>query len=431
MKNYYFNKVSQSLEKIALVIILLLIFGFSEQYLNAQVFDENDGSSIINTSIKSTILNRNQYLQIYLPKNYSNSSKNFPVLYILDGQYYFYYGVAFQQTSKWRNKSPEYIVVGIKTENKQLRRLDFGSDEKFRKYLNFIEKELIPNIENNYKTSSDRIIFGWQYAGYSVFQALFERPHLFNAYLSASSASADTVLFNKFKKRELNKEKFLYFTYSPSETWLTKDFNSSKKLFQNNKLENFRWSSETFPQEDHWSTPYRTIYRGLTEYYRDYQPLKFKSLEEYENSGGIKNLKNHYEIRGKKYNVSPEIHHSTVFNLLSLSMRADDIEYFELFMNYFTGEITGLFPSRWHNRYGQFYLRHGKLEKASTFYNNSLQVMPESYQLLAGLGDVLIELGKKEKAIESYQQAVKFAEFFEEPDLDNLKEKLSRLESMD
>ena len=63
--------------------------------------------------LKSNILNEDREIQIFLPKGYDKSTKTYSTLYVLDGQFYFYYGVGFQQSFKWRNKSPEFIVVFI------------------------------------------------------------------------------------------------------------------------------------------------------------------------------------------------------------------------------------------------------------------------------------------------------------------------------
>ncbi len=386
-------------------------------------------NAIINLTIHSTVLQRDQHIQVYLPEDYSTTSRSYPVLYILDGQHYFYYGVAFQQTSKWRYRSPEFIVAGITTKNKQLRRLDFGSELRFLKYRDFLEKELLPHIEKNYRVSDDRMIFGWQSPGYCVIQVLLERPELFSAYFVASAASVDSIKFEQFARRSLNSEKFLYFARSPDETWLTKVFTKSTALLQKKAPKNLRWKSELFVEEDHWSTPYRTIYRGLTEYYYDYQPLLFESLQDYENAGGIQHLINHYQRRGEKYNVSHEIHPSTIFNLLSLSMRADNYESFDFFMTYFTGEIPGLYPVRWHHRYGQFYLKHEKLQKAQSFFKEALQAMPNSPLLYAGLGDVYQKLGEKQQAEEAYQKAIDLAQKIEDPGLENYKDKLIKLKT--
>ncbi len=405
---------------------LTLLFIFSGVTIVAQE-QMNKQSNIQNQTIHSAILQRDLALQIYLPEDYSQTSRDYPVLYILDGHYYFYYGVAFQQTAEWRYKSPRFIVVGIRSDDKQLRRLDFGSAQRFLKYRDFLEKELLPYIENNYRASDDRMIFGWQSAGYSVIEILLKRPDLFNAYFAASAATADSVAFSEFANRGLPAEKFLYFATSPDETWLSKSVAGFTELLEKKAPAQLRWKKESLPEEDHWSTPYRTIYRGVTEYYRDFKPISFESLQAFEGAGGIEQLTQHYQNRSEKYNTAAEIHHATIFNLLSLSMRADDFDSFDFFMNYFKGRIAGLYPVRWHHRYGQFYLKHGKLEKARSFFETGIQRLPDAPLLYAGLGDTFEKMGDTPKALAAYEKATALAAKNEDPQLERFQARLKAL----
>lgn len=409
-------------------LFLTFLFIFSSVAITAQE-EMNKPEVIQNQTIHSTILQRDQTLQVYLPESYSQTSRDYPVLYILDGQYYFYYGIAFQQTANWRYRSPEYIVVGIRTDDKLLRRLDFGSEKRFLKYRDFLEKELLPYVENNYRASDDRMIFGWQSAGYSVIEILLKRPGLFNAYFAASAATTDSLAFAEFAQRGLGSEKFLYVATSPSETWLTKRVTGFNELLENKAPEKLRWKSESLPEEGHWSTAYRTIYRGLTEYYRDFKPLSFESLQAYTDAGGFPALVDHYQKRSEKYDAPAEVHHATLFNLLSLSMRADDYASFEFFMTHFTGKIAGLYPARWHHRYGQFYLKHNQLQKARAFFEASLQRLPNAPSLYAGLGDTFAKLGEKSKALEAYQQSIELATASEDPQLARFQAKLETLKA--
>ncbi|MCB0299412.1 MAG: hypothetical protein KDE52_05105, partial [Calditrichaeota bacterium] len=168
-------------------IIAIAVTGFWINAVYSQALTDTN-SAIIQHTIHSDILQRDQHIQIYLPDAYVSTSRRFPVLYIFDGQFYFYYGVAFQQTSEWQSKSPEFIVVGITTSDKQLRELDFDIDQRRQNYREFLEKELITFVDRTYRTMDDRMIFGWQSAGYLVIETLFQRPDLFTAYFVASGA---------------------------------------------------------------------------------------------------------------------------------------------------------------------------------------------------------------------------------------------------
>ena len=79
--------------------ILIIISLLTTIHLEAQ----NKGTdNIVGTNhfIDSEILGEKRQIQIYLPPGYSETKKIYPVLYILDGQQFFLYGVSLTQNFK-------------------------------------------------------------------------------------------------------------------------------------------------------------------------------------------------------------------------------------------------------------------------------------------------------------------------------------------
>jgi len=375
-------------------------------------------------SMKSNILNRQLKLQVYLPNDYEKSQQDYSVLYLLDGQYYFHYGIAYQQTSRWRHKSPEFIVVAIDSSDKLQRNLDFGTDSGLANYREFIEKELLDFVDNQYRTSGDRILFGWQSPGYLVTQLLLQRPELFNGYIVASGASSDPETIKSFAGLSLVDEKFLYFAHSPSETWSAKRFGNFIDGLQSSAPKHLRWKSELFDDEDHWSTPHLTINKGLTEYFKGYKPIRFNDLTEFNDFGGYQAVVNYYRLRAEKYSVASDVHYITIFNLLLKSMREGNYQKFDFFMQQFTGEVSGLYPAVWQNKYGQFYLQHKKLAKAKDVYDKAIVLLPNSPLMHMGLGDVYRAQKQNSQAQKSYERAIKLAKTMGDPAISEFSETL-------
>lgn len=151
--------------------------------------------------IQSAELAEKRILNIYLPEGYNkNDTVKYPVVYLLDGSsdedfipvvglYQFY-------TFPWINRVPKSIVVGIATVD---RRRDFtypttieadknkypttGHSEKF---INFIQKELKPYIEEKYKTIPSSAIIGQSLGGLLATEILLKKPELFNEYIIIS-----------------------------------------------------------------------------------------------------------------------------------------------------------------------------------------------------------------------------------------------------
>jgi len=45
--------------------------------------------------------------------------------------------------------------------------------------MSFLEKELLPHIDEKYRTSEKRMLFGWEYAGGFLIESLFKNPSLY------------------------------------------------------------------------------------------------------------------------------------------------------------------------------------------------------------------------------------------------------------
>jgi predicted alpha/beta superfamily hydrolase len=90
---------------------------------------------------------------VYLPPNYTSSNKKYPVLYLTDGQWV----KEFYKAVEARHK--EFIVVAIEQGPENRRWEDFrlpGSTS----YIRFLKEEIIPKIEKQYRTNTQRIFWG-------------------------------------------------------------------------------------------------------------------------------------------------------------------------------------------------------------------------------------------------------------------------------
>lgn len=151
--------------------------------------------------LDSKILNETRTLNIYLPEGFNpKDTTTYPVVYLLDGSadedFIHITGIYQFYTFPWINLVPKSIIVGIATVD---RRRDFTlpttieSDKKAYPttghsvaFIDFLEKELQPYIQNKYKTTSSKTIIGQSLGGLLATEILFERPYLFNKYIIVS-----------------------------------------------------------------------------------------------------------------------------------------------------------------------------------------------------------------------------------------------------
>ena len=192
-----------------ILLYLLCYFVFS---LAAQ----NEVSALVATSsVTSAILGKAVQLSVCLPAGYKASKKRYPVLYALQAHPNLVKDMAeLAQEAHQKEGSPEMIVVGIDGGDNQTDRITDRT--KYDKFRLFLEQELMPGIEKQYRTNGQRALYHRSFSGSFALYVLFTKPALFNQYIAASmdwngqnneylTGLADTALQNpvSFKGKKL------------------------------------------------------------------------------------------------------------------------------------------------------------------------------------------------------------------------------------
>lgn len=151
-------------------------------------------------------------LQVLLPASFGrDASKKYPLLVVLDGQWDFKLLASVQGGLFYDKAVPEMVIVGITYSGEHpdydtLRVVDLtpvatgdhpgsGGGPKF---LTFIESELLPMLDREYRIDdSKRVLLGNSLGGLFTVYAMFTRPGLFSDYVASSPAVtyADDALF--------------------------------------------------------------------------------------------------------------------------------------------------------------------------------------------------------------------------------------------
>jgi predicted alpha/beta superfamily hydrolase len=168
-------------------------------------------------TLKSTSTGRDYDIDVLLPASYAqNTDKRYPVLYVLDGQWDFKLLVSIQGGLFYDKVAPEMLVVGITYSGVNpnydvLRAYDLttavlpGSPGSggAPKFLNFLERELLPFIESNYRADpTHRVLLGNSLGGLFTLYAMLTKPGLFQGFVASSPAvtSGDRDVFAQEKK---------------------------------------------------------------------------------------------------------------------------------------------------------------------------------------------------------------------------------------
>lgn len=173
-----------------------IIFTIFAIYFSVCVMAQSAENIIIGEkkSIYSKVLNEERKLWIYTPAHtslYTNPDAKYPVLYVLDGEAHFLSTVGIVQQLSQANGNgvlPEMIIVGIGNTNR-LRDLSpavlpAADMDKANPFLKFLSSELIPFIDNNYKTSPYKLLVGHSLGGLTVIDIMTNFPQMFNSYIA-------------------------------------------------------------------------------------------------------------------------------------------------------------------------------------------------------------------------------------------------------
>lgn len=356
-----------------------------------------------NHQIASQYLDENRTIQIFTPEGYDPKSKKYPVLYLLDGQRFFLYGVSLLQSFIQFKLTPEFIVVGINNQYPQR----FGHFQETEKFMDFLTREVVPYVDSAYSSSNENLVFGWEYGGAFLLELMTAKPDVFSGYFLASPFPITETRMNKIDslyKVENSQKKLLYFTVSENENQVNEGINQLKEVLK--RQENANWSDELLTNESHRSTPYHTIYNGLTNYFFFYPELQFTTLQAFLDKGGLPYVFDYYQQRANRFGVSEELTSWTKFSLIRNAVRADDLSEFLQLMKKFKNEefIASLREGRV-KTIADFYLKNKQYKEAINLYEIYLQAHPDSKLILSALSDLYSKNGQSKK-VEALNQKI-------------------------
>lgn len=267
--------------------------------------------------VYSEILHQDREFSVYFPPSYTTAvEQKYPVLYILDGDYNFQYVAGILELQGGISEViPEMILVAIsgKRTNEYRRNCkpnikgveDSGNAEEM---ASFIEKELIPYVNKNYKTADYKILGGHSVGGIFVINTAINHPDLFNNYIAISPAlwwgknAMENVMENTWGKTKSTTAS-LYISLANEEGMGVTEF--VKKMPESFMENNVKFHQ--FPSEIHNSVGMPTYVWALDEIFKNWYVK-----EEY--FGSAEALKNHYAEVKKQYGSIFNIPYTIVGN---------------------------------------------------------------------------------------------------------------------
>jgi len=340
------------------------------------VYGQNE-NIIIGKSIKifSKVLNEERLLQIHLPENYETDSSRYPVLITLDGERFFNSTAATIQFLAKYVHIPPMIVVGIpntdrnrdfsyeKTEKNSIR----GAD----RFLQFLEKELIPFIDKTYRTLQYRIIKGWCATGVFCIHTLFTNPSLFNAYIASSpylveDAKCIFQRVDEYPDNGMKSNNFLFISVGGRDRPDAKiEVPKFAELLKKRNFKHLNWHYTYLKIEDHYTIDFKTLQKAFEVLFSDMIYARNIVKDGFE--AGIERFK----VLARKFGFQE------------------------------------MFPEKTMARMGYVLLNQELFEDAITLFRIAAEHYPDSYLTYENLGEAYMLYGRKDLAIKNFEKSLK------------------------
>lgn len=245
-------------------------------------------AQIIFEDFYSEKLNEDRKLKILLPKGYSdNDKKAYPIVLVLDADYMFELVAGNTDYYSYWEEIPEVIVVGVNQSETRFEDVMYSEQnslpiENGAKFFEFLGMEVIPYIQNKYKTEPFKVVVGHgETANFINYYLLKEQP-LFNAYITISPNLAPDMINYLGESIENITSKIFYFL-ATSDDDMPQIKTASDALnvrLKDVKNENFNYNFQSFEGSGHYTLPSHAIPKALESIFLVFQPITKKEYTE-------------------------------------------------------------------------------------------------------------------------------------------------------
>ena len=367
----------------ALVALFTLVASLCE--VHAQVPQTELATQL---QIESQVLGETRTILVRVPPSYARGSAAYPVIYLTDGDRQLPHLAAVASFLAREGRMPEVILVGITNTDRTRdltptpvvnqildgQRFDFPTSGGAHKFLQFIETELIPRIENEYRTQPYRVFAGHSFGGLFALHVAFTRPELFNAVVAVSPSLTwdDRYVYRaaeKFVAAKRESKATLFFTVGNEGEALDREYKALSSLLRKRAPKGFEWAAERFDDEDHGSVVLPSHYAGLRKVF---EPWRFTIDRNEDPRATFKRAQGHYANISKRAGFEIPIPEQTInfmgYRLLQAGHVSQAIEVFR--------ENVSRHPdsANVYDSLGEAYERAGDLANAKVSYTRAVEI---------------------------------------------------------
>lgn len=236
----------------------------------------------------SAILGEDREVLIAVPEGYADSDASYPVLYLLDGRQNLPHVLGSVDVLTRTGGMPPTIIIGITGENRD-RDYSPSSVESIptsgggAKFLLFVEEELIPFVDQNYRTVPFKALEGHSLGGALATHALMSNKNLFDAYIIMSPALwwDDRALITRAKtffEAQTSLPKAVFLGIGTQDGYeMRQDLSRLAAIADEASIQDMRLAHQEFDAEGHMSAPLQTNYFGLKHTFADLRPANLSA----------------------------------------------------------------------------------------------------------------------------------------------------------
>ena len=289
--------------------IILTLFLFLTNSISSQITDQK---------IESAKLGETRTFKIQVPKSYeTNTDQTYPLFIVLDGDYLFDIVAGNVRYYAYWEDIPEAIIVGVNQE--QSRDYDIMySEENFlplesgADFFEFIGLELVPFLEQNYRTANFRIAVGHGKTANFINYYLFKSNPLFQAYINISPELAPEMEQNITKRFLEFPDKYFYYLATASNDLkrVRKGVEALNINLSSIKNEALNYSFDDFQGPTHYSIAAHAIPKALEHIFYAFQPI---SKQEYKDKilvldySPVDYLKEKYQMVNDLFGINKKV----------------------------------------------------------------------------------------------------------------------------
>jgi len=390
----------------ALLLICFLNYSYAQIQDNYTKIGER-------LSIQSQALDEERFYQIYLPPSYHmNEKAEFPVLYIIDGDYNFHYDSGLVEfLSRTAYKIPEMIVVGISDQGSTKYRTNCSPNTEkgsgnANNYMKFINDELKAHIKKTYRASEYDIIVGHSMGGLFTTNYWLEQPNDFDVYVAIDPSlwwndyTMTTKADNTLKGFD-NKGSQLFLSLANTKGMGVQQFvGVLDKYFPNED----RWNYKHYVNENHGSLHMMAISDALTTLFKDWDI----SRETFYAFEGPNDIINHYKKFKTNFETEFLLPSYSLGNMMYFYFRQDKFEDLKILEE----GIKEHFPhslEEFNIQLAKNYLSKNELDKAEKLFAECLKSNPKAFNAYDGLSKVYLQKNNIDKALKMSETAIDLA----------------------